>query len=199
MKSVFSLLLFMLVALSSPVISQSKQSVFSTSNLELSGGWVHSTGNSGLDGFNFGASLWFNKRVSIAFDYDHAGDTSTLGNFGLTSAGLISVKSHMQNWLIGPRVFFPTKKIKRFDLDPFGEFQFGGTYLNQQISQAGAASMSASDTAYSWMLGGGVDYVLSPHWAARGNLDLLRTHLSDMGQTRLRFVLGVAYTFRRRR
>jgi hypothetical protein len=105
----------------------------------------------------------------------------------------------MQNWLIGPRVFFPTKKIKRFDLDPFGEFQFGGTYLNQQISQAGAASMSASDTAYSWMLGGGVDYVLSPHWAARGNLDLLRTHLSDMGQTRLRFVLGVAYTFRRRK
>lgn len=166
MKSVFFLLLFTLVALSTPVISQSKQSVFSTSNLELSGGWVHSTGDSGLDGFNVGASLWFNRRVSIAFDYDKAGDTSTLGNFGLTSAGLISVKSHMQNWLIGPRVFFPTKKIKRFDLDPFGEFQFGGTYLNQNISQAGAGSMSASDTAYSWMLGGGVDYVLSPHWAA---------------------------------
>jgi hypothetical protein len=199
MKSVFSLFLFIFVVLSTPVICQSKQSAFSTSNLELSGGWVHSTGNSGLDGFNLGASLWFNKRVSIAFDYDHAGDTSTLGNFGLTSAGLISVKSHMQNWLIGPRVFFPTKRVKRFDLDPFGEFQFGGTYLNQKISQAGAASMSASDSAYSWMLGGGADYVLSPHWAARGNLDLLRTHLSDMGQTRLRFVLGVAYTFASRK
>ncbi len=199
MKSVCFFLLFMLVVLSTPVISQSKQSVLSTSNLELSGGWVHSTGDNGLDGFNVGASLWFNRRVSIAFDYDHAGDTTALGNFGLTSAGLISVQSHLQNWLIGPRIFFPTKKIKRFDLDPFGEFQFGGTYLNQKLSQAGVGSTSASDTAYSWMLGGGADYVLSPHWAARGNLDLLRTHLSDMGQTRLRFVLGVAYTFRRRK
>jgi hypothetical protein len=199
MKSTPLFFLFFSVLLCTSALGQAKPSVLSTSNLELSGGWVHSTGDNGLDGFNVGASLWFNRRVSIAFDYDHPGDTSTLGNFGLTSAGLITIKSHMQNWLIGPRIFFPTKKIKRFDLDPFGEFQFGGTYLSQKISQVGVGSISASDTAYSWMLGGGADYVLSPHWAARGKLDLLRTHLSDMGQTRLRFVLGVDYTFRRRK
>jgi hypothetical protein len=199
MKSRHLFLLFLSVLLSTPLFSQASESILNKRNLELSGGWVHSTGNNGLDGFNLGASLWFNRRVSIAFSYDHAGDTSTLGNFGLTSAGLVTINSHLQNWLIGPRVFFPTKKVKRFDLDPFGEFQIGGTYLSQKISQAGVGSSSASDTAYSWMLGGGADYVLSPHWAARANLDLLRTHLSDMGQTRLRFVLGVAYTFRRRK
>ena len=199
MKSRHLFLLFLSVLLSTPLFSQASESILNKRNLELSGGWIHSTGNNGLDGFNLGASLWFNRRVSIAFNYDHAGDTSTLGNFGLTSAGLVTINSHLQNWLIGPRVFFPTKKVKRFDLDPFGEFQIGGTYLSQKISQAGGGSSSASDTAYSWMLGGGADYVLSPHWAARANLDLLRTHLSDMGQTRLRFVLGVAYTFRRRK
>ena len=199
MKSRHLFLLFLSVLLSTPLFSQASESILNKRNLELSGGWIHSTGDNGLDGFNLGASLWFNRRVSIAFSYDHAGDTSTLGNFGLTSAGLVTINSHLQNWLIGPRVFFPTKKVKRFDLDPFGEFQFGGTYLSQKISQVGVGSSSASDTAYSWMLGGGADYVLSPHWAARANLDLLRTHLSDMGQTRLRFVLGVAYTFRRRK
>ena len=199
MKSRHLFLLFLSVLLSTPLFSQASESILNKRNLELSGGWIHSTGDNGLDGFNLGASLWFNRRVSIAFSYDHAGDTSTLGNFGLTSAGLVTINRHLQNWLIGPRVFFPTKKVKRFDLDPFGEFQFGGTYLSQKISQVGVGSSSASDTAYSWMLGGGADYVLSPHWAARANLDLLRTHLSDMGQTRLRFVLGVAYTFRRRK
>jgi len=199
MKSKHLFLLFLPVLLSTAAFSQASESILDKRNLELSGGWIHSTGDNGLDGFNFGASLWFNRRVSIAFSYDHAGDTSTLGNFGLTSAGLVTINSHLQNWLIGPRVFFPTKKVKRFDLDPFGEFQFGGTYLSQKISQVGVGSSSASDTAYSWMLGGGADYVLSPHWAARANLDLLRTHLSDMGQSRLRFVLGVAYTFRRRK
>ena len=48
------------------------------------------------------------------------------------------------------------------------------------------------------MLGGGAGYVLSPHWAARANFDLLRTHFADSGQSRLRFVLGVAYTFGQR-
>jgi len=199
MKSSHFLSFFIAVLLSTCALGQSKQPVLSTSNLELSGGWIHSSGDNGLDGLNFGASLWFNRRVSIAFDYDHAGDTSTLGNFGLTSAGLITIQSHLQNWLIGPRIFFPTKTVKRIDLDPFAEFQFGGSYLNQKFSQVGAGSTSASDTAYSWMLGGGVDYVLSPRWSARANLDLLRTHLSNEGQTRLRFVLGVAYTFRKRR
>jgi Outer membrane protein beta-barrel domain len=199
MKSAYFFLLFFSVLLSTQVFSQASESILSKRNLEISGGWVHSTGDNGLDGFNVGASLWFSRRVSIAFDYDHPDDTSTLGNFAFTSAGLISVKSHMQNWLIGPRIFFATKRIKRFDLEPFGEFQFGGTYLNQKVSQVGIGEISASDTAYSWMLGGGADYVLSQHWAARGKLDLLRTHLADSGQTRLRFVLGVAYTFRRRK
>jgi hypothetical protein len=172
----------------------------SKGNLEFSGGWIHSTGDNGLDGFNLGAAIWFTRRVSVGFEYDHAGDTSTIGAFQLTSVGLVTVKSHLQNWLVGPRIYFPPKNVKqKFDLNPFAEFKIGGTHLNQEVSQVGGPTISASDNAYSWMLGGGVDYILSPHWAARGNLDLLRTHLVESGQTRLRFVIGVSYTFLRRK
>ncbi len=199
MKSARFLLLFLSVVVSTPVFCQSTQDILSKRNLELSGGWVHVTGNNGTDGFDVGAALWFTRRVSIAFDYDYAKDNSALGAFGLTSVGLITTKSTLQNWLVGPRIFFPGKKVSRFELDPFAEFQVGGTHLSQQVNSISTGSISASDTAFSWMLGGGADYVLSSHWAARANIDFLRTHLVSTGQSRLRFVLGVDYTFRRRK
>jgi hypothetical protein len=199
MKRIRLLILSISLAVAFPGFSQTTSNVLSKNNLEVSGGWVHMTGDNGLDGFDVGAALWFTPRVSVAFNYDHAGDTSVIGAFALTSSGLVTIKSNMQNWLVGPRVFFPSKRIKRFDIDPFAEFQIGGTHLNQKLTQVGVVSQSASDNAYSWMIGGGADYVLSPHWAARANLDILRTHLVETGQTRLRMVLGVNYTFRRRR
>jgi len=203
MKYACLLALAVVVAAAGPASSQTAQAPtggLSKGNLEFSGGWIHSTGDNGLDGFNLGAAIWFTRRVSVGFEYDHAGDTSTIGAFQLKSVGLVTVKSHLQNWLVGPRIYFPPKNVKqKFDLNPFAEFKIGGTHLNQEVSQVGGPTISASDNAYSWMLGGGVDYILSPHWAARGNLDLLRTHLVESGQTRLRFVIGVSYTFLRRK
>jgi ketosteroid isomerase-like protein len=45
------------------------------------------------------------------------------------------------------------------------------------------------------MLGGGADYLFSDHWSGRANVDFLRTHLANEGQSRLRLVLGIRYTF----
>jgi len=171
---------------------------FNKSNLELSGGWAHSTGDLGVSGLNAGAALWFNRRVTIAFDYDYLQNTSTLGNFGLTTAGLITIRTRLQNFLIGPRIFFGRKEIKKYKIDPFAELQVGGSHLSQSLSQVNVGSQSAAGTDYDWLLGGGAQYQFSPHWAARGNLDFFRTHFANQGQSRLRFVLGVAYTFRAR-
>jgi len=168
--------------------------------LEVGGGYAHITGDLGLDGYNVGGALWFSRRVSMAFGYDSAYDTSKIGTFELTSTGEVAVKSHIQDFLVGPRIYFPgaikSKKVKYGKrLTPFGELQFGLTHLNTAINQVSVGSKSASDTAFSWMLGGGVDYILAPHWTARVNLGLLRTHLADTGQSRLRLGLGIAYTF----
>ena len=36
---------------------------------------------------------------------------------------------------------------------------------------------------------------LSPHWVGRVKVDFLRTHFADSGQSRVRLVFGIAYTF----
>lgn len=180
--------------------------VASAQNLEFSGAWAHISGDNGLDGFDVGTSLWPNHRVSIAFDYDSGWDTSRLGAFALTSVGLISIKSHLEDFLIGPRIHFPVhlaksgpgcapgeKYISR--LSPFVEAQFGVSHLNESIDEpASNESASASDNAFSWMVGAGGDYRLASHWVGRVKVDLLRTHFVDEGQSRFRFSLGVAYT-----
>jgi opacity protein-like surface antigen len=168
--------------------------------LEVAGGYAHVTGDLGLDGYNLAAGLWLSRRLSASFDYDSVYDTSKIGVFELTHAGEISVKSHLQNFLVGPRIYFPgalkTKRLKYGRrLTPFAEVALGGTHLNTTVRQLAVGEQSASDNAFSWMLGGGADYVIDPHWAARIKIDLLRTHIADTGQSRLRIGLGIAYTF----
>lgn len=166
----------------------------SAQGLEISGGWAHLSSDFGLDGFNVGASWWFSHRVSIAADYDNVYDTSRIGQFELTSVGVIVAKNHLQEIMFGPRIFFPPHEIHKHSFDPFAEAQFGESHLNTTVQQLGT-SVSASGTAFAWMLGGGADYSFTPHWSGRAKLDYLRTHFADEGQNRLRFALEVIYTF----
>jgi hypothetical protein len=154
------------------------------------------TGNNGTDGLDVRAAWYFTKRLAIAGDYESTWDTTTLGTFQFTSVGLFTVHTHLQDALFGPRYFFSTKWTDKYKLTPFGELQFGVSHLNQKVTTQTMPSVSGSDTAFSWMLGGGVDYRLSPHWSARGNLDFLRTSLFNEHQNHLRFVLGLDYSFR---
>jgi hypothetical protein len=168
--------------------------------LEASGGWAHVTGNQGVDGFNVGAAAWFNNRFALAADYDSAWDTSQLGVFQITPTGSVAAKSHLQDFLVGPRVTFPhltqnSKNSQLTRLEPFAELQFGVSHVNTNLSAPSAAlNQSASDTGFAWMLGGGGNYNIASHWDARIKLDLLRTHFAATGQSRLRLVLGVVYT-----
>ena len=191
-----NLRMFLLLLLAFPLLA-SGQSV------ELSGGYAHISGDGGLDGFNAGAAMWVTDRVSMAFDYDSAWDTSHLGAFELTQTGLIVTKSHLQDFLFGPRISFPglLKDKKTFlpRLWPFAEIQIGGSHLNSSLENpTQSVSQSASDNAFTWMVGGGADYRLSPHWVSRFKIDFLRTHFADTGQSRVRLGIGIAYTFGKR-
>jgi long-subunit fatty acid transport protein len=187
-KLCLSLLLVSFLTLMLPRAAQGQ-------GLELNGGWAHVTSDFGTDGFNVGAAWWFTKRVTMAADYDSTWDTSSLSSFGFTQIGGIAVKSHLQSVLLGPRIFFSTDWTDKHKLNPFGEAEFGVSHLYQQVKQVNMPNLSTSDTAFSWMLGGGVDYLLTPHWSGRAKLDFLRTHLANEGQSRLRLVLGITYTF----
>jgi opacity protein-like surface antigen len=163
-------------------------------NLEFSGGFGYSTGDNGLAGLTVGTSLWMSRRVSLGLDYDSLYDNSSIGTFDLTSIGHTAVKSHLQNFLVGPRVFFSAKRIKKYKFNPFAEVRIGDSLLSQTLRSVNVGSTSASAHSFSWLVGGGGDYAFNSHWSGRVNLDLLRTHIADNGQSRLRIGLGVAYT-----
>jgi hypothetical protein len=92
-------------------------------DIEVSGGFAHSTGDLGLNGFNVGTGLWLDRHVSINFDYDSMYKTSTLGVLSLTDVGHTAIKNRMQDWLVGPRVFFPPHQVKKIQLRPFCRIQ----------------------------------------------------------------------------
>jgi opacity protein-like surface antigen len=138
-------------------------------------------------------------RVSGVFSYDDPWNTSNIGNFVLTSIGQIAIKGHLEAYLFGPRIAFANRKIKKYDFIPFAEFQIGGAYLHSEVQEPSTGlKQSASDNGFSWMLGGGADDVVSDHWAARANLEFLRTHVANAGQSQRRLVIGVAYSFQTR-
>ena len=162
--------------------------------LELNGGWSHTTGNDGLDGYEVGGAWWVTKRFTLAANYDSGWANSSLTTFEFSQIGPTAVHSYMHSFLVGPRVFFSTDWTTKRKLNPFGEGQLGVSNLSQRI-QVSTSSVHSSDTTFSWLLGGGAEYLLTPHWSARANLDLLRTHYQSSGQSQFRFVLGVTYTF----
>lgn len=178
-------------------------SLASAQGVELSGAYAHISGDGGLDGLNVGAAVWLRQRISMAVDYDSVWDTSHLGVYELTQTGAIITKSHLQDFLVGPRIFFPgvlkNKETHLPRLWPFGELQLGSSHLSSSLEAPSmSVSQSGSDNAFSWMVGGGADYRLSSHWVGRFKLDFLRTHFADSGQSRVRLGFGVAYTFGKR-
>jgi hypothetical protein len=177
------------------VLSMAIPTTIRAQGLELGSGWVYANGQGGGNGFNFAAAWWFTNRVTVVADYDIAWNTNTLSTFTFTQLGGTATKAHMQNLLFGPRIFFSTGWTKKHSLTPFGEAEFGLTHLSQTLTQVNAGTISESDTGFTWMLGGGAEYLFNPHWSARMNLDFLRTHLANEGQSHLRFVLGIRYTF----
>jgi len=190
------------ISTSAQVKSDIKETV-NTRNLGFSGGWVHITGDQGLDGVDVSGELMIVRPVSIAFDYDSAWDSTTLGTFQTTSIGLISIDSHLQDFLIGPRVYLPRllkhKTEKYHFLSPFVEAQFGESDLHSTVkAPTQSVNFSTSETNFAWLLGGGSDFRLNPHWGARVKVDFLRTHFASSGQSRLRFSVGLVYTVRRR-
>jgi hypothetical protein len=194
MKYATGLLLFLVMALPTHMSAQLIH------NAEVSGGWAYSTGDFGLSGFNVGGALWFTNRISVGFDFDRVDNNKSLPIFALTNSGIFVTKSTLYDYLAGPRISFGSKSVKILHtLNPFAEVEVGASHIASSVSAQNIGSISASDSAGSWLAGGGADILFSPRWAVRANLDYFRTHFVSQAQNRLRIKLGVAYTFRGRK
>ena len=194
----------LICALTILLVSTATLSAQEGRGFELAGGYAHISGNQGLDGFNVGAGYWFTPRVSLAFDYDAGWDTTRFDVLEFSSAGLTTANSHLQNFLIGPRIGMPgllhMERLRGHALLPYLEAQFGESNLGTKVTAQNIGTVGASDTAFTWLLGGGADFKLSQsaRWFARVKVDLERTHFASDGQSRLRIGFGVVHTFNSR-
>ena len=170
---------------------------------ELSGGYAHISGNEGLNGFNAGASFFLNPSISLGFNFDGVWDTTILGSgvFALTNIGLVTSKSHLYDYMSGPRIYFPGVFKPHCGVNalpvlrPFVQAQFGESTLWTQVTGVNVGTVASEDTAFSWLLGGGGEFRIDDHFSARVSADLLRTHFADQGQSRIRVILGVVGRF----
>ncbi len=158
------------------------------------------TGNSGLDGVTGSAGWQFNQYVTLVGEANFLWDTSRIGVFDLSSdTGVIRIKSDYQSYLGGGRInlrkLIKQKELEKRKLIPHAQLLFGVSHLHQKVLDAAGTSLNASDSAFTWLLGGGIDYALSRHWVARGDLDFVRTHFVDAGQSRLKIGIGLSYKF----
>jgi hypothetical protein len=170
--------------------------------LDLEVGYSHLSGNFGLDGFHAGIGYHFNRYVTLVGQSEFVWDTSQIGVFDLTPtlAG-IRLKSNEQNYLGGARIriigWKAMKTLEKRKILPYAEVLMGVSRLNQKITNVltSTQSFDATDQAFTYVLGGGVDYTLTRGWMARGSVDLVRTHFVDSGQSRVRVHVGLGYIF----
>ena len=177
--------------------------LFAQHDIEFNGGYQHASGDEGLDGFTVGAAWNPLPRFQLYANYDGLFDHSTLGSFALTRTGLTVITSHMQGFLTGPRFFLPglikgKGRIKGHLIVPFIDAGFGEYELHSELTTAITGTTTASDTAFAWKLGGGVDYRIYPHFTVRGDVGLLRTHFAESGQSRIRVGATLVWSLRSR-
>jgi hypothetical protein len=93
-----------------------------------------------------------------------------------------SVNSHVDNFLIGPRVSVSVGPVR-----PFAEAMFGASHVN--------TNGFGSDTSFATAIGGGLDYRLFHLLAWRFQGDFIRSDLFHNTQHNARFTTGVVFRF----
>jgi opacity protein-like surface antigen len=143
--------------------------------------------NANADGWNSALTLNLTKNFGITTDF-----AGYYKGFSDESPMNVSLRSH--SVMIGPKVSFPTGRVK-----PFAHVLFGVNRISASGSDLPAGSQKKIETSFATAVGGGVDVQVSKHVALRmGQFDFFRTrHVGDMtfGQNNLRFSTGVVFNF----
>jgi opacity protein-like surface antigen len=121
-----------------------------------------------MNGYNLGADVnllkWLHVGATLSGDYNSQSSTNP---------GLNGTKTDITSFMAGPRIYFRGRRHQRsyfFDGD-VGVSAIGVTppYL-PPLPQT-----TSTGKVFSWGFGAGLDYAISPRFAARGQVDLLKT------------------------
>ena len=142
-------------------------------------------GNTSMNGFE--ATLEGKVLPHIGLVADFSGHYGDRGDFP-TSTSTASVAGSEYDFLFGPRVSLSVSRFR-----PFAEALFGGSHVS--VSGRDGLHYSASDTGFTYALGGGLDYkVWGPvGWRFQG--DFVQTRFFGNTQNDGRFSTGIVLHF----
>jgi opacity protein-like surface antigen len=154
-------------------------------------GGVLTPSSTNLNGWNASVEGKLFPLVGIVADVSgHYGSQTVTDECG-NIAGCVPVQDHMNahmyNFLVGPQISFSIARVR-----PFAHALFGGGHLSESTS---TQPFSASDTAFAYALGGGIDYRLAGplRWRVQG--DFLENQFFGKTQNNFRFSTGVVLHF----
>ena len=149
-------------------------------------GGVVGSGSAGLNGWNASAEMKFLPLIGIVADFSgHYGSQTVIAVCGFISP-CVNIQENMDNtvyhFLVGPQLSFTVGRVR-----PFAHGLFGAGHLSESTT---ARPFSATDTAFAYALGGGIDYrLLGPlRWRVQG--DFLHDQFFGLTQNNFRFSTG---------
>ena len=155
-------------------------------------GGIVTSGSSGLNGWNAAAELKFLPLIGLVGDVSgHYGSQTVTAVCGFVPPPCPTVREPMDiteyHFLVGPQLSFSIGRVR-----PFAHVLFGAGHLSERTK---AQPFSASDTAFSYALGGGIDYrLLGPlRWRVQG--DFLNDRFFGNSQDNFRFSTGPVLHF----
>lgn len=130
-------------------------------------------GEASLNGWGLAGAYPLNPRLRLVLDL--TGHYGSFGGASLSQLGLFAGARGVWAW---------------HGLSPFAEGLVGFARTN-----VGVSGLSEADTDWGLALGGGLDYPLSPRWAARGLFQLRLLHGQGVWDSDPRFSVGAVYRF----
>ena len=163
------------------------------SGLSVGVGYSSTSGNPSIGGLNLGAGWIWKQQIELTTDMDFGSETTILGG--------INSKSTRQNYLFGGRYYIKKAISKSGKFEPFGHLMYGISHQSVKTTEGipVTSTITTGQTSWAWDFGGGVDYLLSNHWALRGRVDWLKTHFNSVGQSHFKWAAGFWYSFSSRK
>jgi opacity protein-like surface antigen len=155
-------------------------------------GGVFASGSTGLNGWNASAEMKFLPLLGLVADFSgHYGSQTVTSVCGFIATPCLTVREPMDvtayHFLVGPQLSFTVGRIR-----PFAHALFGAGHLSESAS---VRPFSASDSAFAYAIGGGIDYRLPGplRWRVQG--DFLRDRFFGPTQNNFRFSTGPVLHF----
>lgn len=154
-------------------------------------GGIVTSGSAGLNGWNASLEGKMLPLIGIVADFSgHYGSPADTAVCGFILP-CIPVSGHMEatvyHFLAGPQISFSVGRVR-----PFAHALFGAAHLSESTK---TAAFSASDTAFAYALGGGMDYRLVGPLRWRAQADFLQDRFFSKTQENFRFSTGPVLHF----